>query len=208
MAGLVTLKIVLRDIKPKIWRRVLVPDDFTFAELHSVIQGAMGWHDKHLHHFEIDGAYYDVPDGEGSPRGRQRFDERKFTLAKLLKPGMDFVYLYDFGDDWRHDITVEGSEAMTGLMSDGSLALCLDGARASPPEDCGGPYAYPELLAALKNKRHPEHANAVQWAGKFDPETFSIPQATSLIFALLALEAERAAARARLSRRSSRSRLQ
>lgn len=201
MAALFTLKITLRDIEPAIWRRIQVPGDFTLSELHCVIQGAMGWHDKHLHHFEIEGAYYDVPDGEGSELGMPRHDERKFGLSRLLKPGMDFVYLYDFGDDWYHDVTVEEPGVVGGIASLVS-PLCLDGARACPPEDCGGPNAYPELLAALQDKNNPGHANAVAWAGKLDSETFSVSQANSLIFALLALEEERVAARARNLRRN------
>jgi hypothetical protein len=196
LAELATLKITLRDIKPAIWRRVQVPGHFTLVQLHYVIQGAMGWHDKHLHRFEIDGADYDIPDGESFNLRKPHHDERKFNLSKLLKPGMNFAYLYDFGDDWFHDVKVEEIEAVPA-MNDDLMPLCLDGARACPPEDCGGPHAYPELLAILKDKKHPRHADMVTWAGKLKPEIFSVAQATSLIYALIALEVERAALKAR-----------
>lgn len=60
-AHIYQLKITLRDFRPPIWRRVLVPADFTLAKLHWVIQHAMGWTNSHLHHFRVGETYYSLP---------------------------------------------------------------------------------------------------------------------------------------------------
>lgn len=194
MAAMATLKIVLCDIKPPIWRRIEVPTHFTLAQLHIVLQGVMGWRMTHLHCFELGGARYDVTAGDDFDWGMPHRDEREFTLAELLKPEMSFDYLYDFGDDWYHKIVVEKIEPVEDADEDELWPICLDGNRATPPEDCGGPFGYAELLDILKNKKHPRHAELAAWTGKFDPAVFSVPQANSLIYALLALDEARAAA--------------
>ena len=99
------LKITLRDSKPPIWRRVLVPGGFSLYKLHRVIQLAMGWTDSHLHQFIIDGQYFGIPSPDD---WEPMIDERRFTLSKIAPaPKYKFVYEYDFGDSWEHQILLE-----------------------------------------------------------------------------------------------------
>jgi hypothetical protein len=122
------LRVVLRGISPLIWRRLLVDAGTALDELHDVLQVAFSWSGVHLHRFKIHGREYDA--------GRQ------FALGGLgLRPGERFIYDYDFGDLWRHDIRVE----QTGAAEPGrAYPRCVGGRRAGPPEDCGGPWAFME----------------------------------------------------------------
>lgn len=182
------LKVQIIGIEPAIWRRVVVPASMTLRELHAVIQGAMCWQDYHLHMFEIDGKRFEVPEDDrlGPQDGYE--DERKQSLNAILSNGMEFLYVYDFGDDWRHVVAVEDAAA---LASGPHLPRCVAGARACPPEDCGGVYRYPEFLDALANPEHPEHREMVDWSGGFEPEDFSVSQSNALIGAICALYRER-----------------
>ena len=84
---------------------------------------------------------------------------------------MRFGYEYDFGDSWIHEITVERISPPDAAA--GTRALCLGGARACPPEDCGGVWGYANLLKALKNRKHPEHKAVKEWIGSsWDAEAF------------------------------------
>jgi hypothetical protein len=166
------LKISLEKTTPPIWRTIRVPSSLTLADLHTTIQSAMGWDDYHPHIFIIDGKHYGLPvDGDA--------DEAAASLADLrLTEKKKFLYIYDFGDDWVHLVTVEKklSLAETGGSGD-AAAVCLAGARACPPEDCGGPPGYEELLLALKTPRKKKSREILDWAGNFDPEAFDLEEA-------------------------------
>jgi len=170
------LHISLQDIEPPIWRRVLVHDTMSLANLHSVIQEAFGWQDYHLFAFVVAGKRYEgpSPDAEGA-------DATRVALKKLpLEPGTGFEYVYDFGDDWHHTVLVE--QRLT-RDRDGQYPVCLDGERAGPPEDCGGPPGYANLLRALGDPGDPEHPDLVVWAGPWAPEAFDL-RATNRILQL------------------------
>jgi hypothetical protein len=158
------LKITLAGIKPPIWRRVWI-QNCSLAKLHDVIQAALFWTNSHLWSFDIDGlGYGDYPDGE-----MDLASARKAKLGAFVAQGVEkFRYTYDFGDNWEHIIQVEKT-----LTADPAVKYprCVDGRRARPPEDCGGPWGYVELLEALKNPaKNPE---LLEWAGgTFDPEKF------------------------------------
>jgi hypothetical protein len=148
--------VTLRDTKPPIWRRLLMADAMTLADLHRAIQGAMGWHDAHLHLFDIDGRQY------GDPRTVDDVaDERRLTLGRLLKSGvLRFAYIYDFGDSWEHVIAIE----KTRPAIDGeTLPACATGKRACPPEDCGGTWGYEHLLEVQADPSHPEYQEQREW---------------------------------------------
>lgn len=168
------LKIVLLGSKPVIWRRLLVPGDAHLGWLHAVLQTAVGWTNSHLHHFLTSDARYsdsrcreDVGIGDEPDR-----DEAKATLMMIApKQGASFGYEYDFGDSWEHEILVE--RILPPGTGPANGALCMDGARACPPEDCGGIWGYAELLKTLKNPKHPEHKSMKEWiGGAFDAEAF------------------------------------
>lgn len=160
------LEVTLRHISPPIWRRVRVPSDLTLAELHVVLQEALGWTDSHLHQFDVDGRSFGVPD----PDGPAVEDERRVRLADVAREGSKLVYEYDFGDGWEHDVIVARV-----VQGDDCAFQCTDGRRACPPEDCGGPPGYESLLAALANPDDPEHDEMREWiGGEFDPQEFDL----------------------------------
>jgi len=173
------LKIVLLGTKPPIWRRLQVPGNANLGWLHAVIQVAMGWTNSHLHHFLTNDARYAEPRHNadmGSSEEPDR-DEAKAVLMQVAPDeGTQFGYEYDFGDSWEHEITVAKILPPDGNAA--TTALCLDGARACPPDDCGGIGGYAELLKALKNPKHPEHQTMKEWLGRpFDAEAFDVAKA-------------------------------
>jgi hypothetical protein len=172
----VSVKVTLRHTKPPIWRRLLVPGDMTLGDLHVAIQAAMGWHDGHLHAFHIADRQY------GNPRQVDDVaDETRMTVNRLVKSGIDrFGYVYDFGDSWEHAILIEKTRPKGG---DGtSYPACVGGKRNCPPEDCGGPWGYAQLLEVLADPTHPEHAEQSEWLGRpFDPDAFSVSAADAAL---------------------------
>jgi hypothetical protein len=170
------LRIALAEVVPQVWRRVLVPGGYTLDRLHRVIQYAMGWLDLHLHSFEVGGDQYGEPDPVGELVLRDELDAR---LDAVAGKGDVFHYTYDFGDWWEHEVTVED---VFGAEPDERYPVCVDGARACPPEDVGGGYGYRELLAALGDPDHPEHGNVRAWLGRdLDPAAFDPARATTLL---------------------------
>ncbi len=164
------LRVDLANIKPAVWRRLEVPADIPLARLHHVIQMAFNWDDSHLHDFEIDGRRY----GQRMPgpfdMEADELDERKFRLAEVAGAGSRFTYAYDFGDDWIHVITVEKVLAPTPGVR---YPRCTAGKNAAPPEDCGGPWGYTELVQALGDPSHPERDDLLEWLDEdFDPTEF------------------------------------
>jgi Plasmid pRiA4b ORF-3-like protein len=167
----VELYVELRHAAPKIWRRLLVPAEFDLAQLHETLQVSMGWENEHLHSFDIEGiTFRDILEDDTA----FFLDEVGSSLGAVARKGRKFTYTYDFGDGWVHDIRVErvvDSEDAAGVRS----IQCLAGARACPPEDCGGPPGYEELLSVLADPRHPEHRERKQWVGRgFDAEAFDV----------------------------------
>ena len=167
------LKVTIKDIRPPIWRRLQVPGEITLAHLHDILQTAFGWTDSHLHQFIIGGAHYGVPDPDDAVWGPPTIDERRERLKDLQGPrAKSFVYEYDFGDDWLHAIVVEKVLAPEEGVA---YPRCVAGRRARPPEDCGGPWGYAELLEVIGEPEHPDHEQTREWFGEeFDPEDFSI----------------------------------
>jgi hypothetical protein len=172
------LKVSLCDTEPIVWRRVLVPGATPLNSLHSVIQAAMGWEDRHLHVFEISGKRYSVPDPEWA-EDEVDFDERGVRVHPLLDEDALFTYEYDFGDGWVHNIEVEMVNSVDAPLLQ---AICLDGAGTCPPEDCGGPSGFADFVAIMADPAHVEHLDMVEWfGGAFDPDRFSLSDANSRI---------------------------
>ncbi len=174
------LKITLRESRPPIWRRVLVPGSVNLHKLHQIIQIAMGWTDSHLHQFIIDGEFYAIPSKED---WEPVSDERKLKLKRVAPTvKRKFVYEYDFGDSWRHEVLVEKILPPTPGEK---YPQCIKGKRACPPEDVGGVWGYERFLEALQDADHEEHDSYLEWVGEeFDPEKFDlveINQALELI---------------------------
>lgn len=162
------LKATLLETKPPIWRRVVVPAETTLDRLHEVLQAAFGWWNYHLHEFEIAGVRYGVDDGEdwGDPPS----DERRVRLRNIVEEGSSFLYVYDFGDYWRHKVTVE---KILPAQPGATYPTCTGGRRACPPEDCGGPWGYESFLEAISDPDNEEHEPMLEWVGgTFDPDAF------------------------------------
>lgn len=170
-------RVELRAIAPPIWREIEVPSNYSFWDLHVAIQDAMGWLDYHLHAFLP--ANNDDDEGEweiGIPAddellgGRDMLASWTVPVIKHFKQAGDrMAYVYDFGDDWTHDVLLEEIIPADSVRP----AACTDGERACPPEDCGGPSGYQSLLEALADPAHDQHEEMKHWTGgAFDPERF------------------------------------
>lgn len=172
-----SLRIELLGFMPMIWRRLMVPSTITLPELHFVIQSAMGWTDSHLHQFEIGGKSYGMPDEYGE---MEIVNENGKKLSALLgKEVNEFLYQYDFGDDWHHRVVVEKMQKAHPAWSG---PLCVAGERACPPDDVGGTYGYAEFLEAISDPDHEEHIDMLTWVGGiFDPAGFDINSANERI---------------------------
>ena len=170
-------KITLLDIKPAIWRRIQVPD-CALVDLHEYIQAAFGWENYHLHQFDIEGVRYSQPAPDGNDFDLDFEDETNVQLSKLIpKSGRAsrWIYEYDFGDGWRHEVQFEG---FPPAEPKAKYPLCVEGERACPPEDCGGPWGYGDYLAAIADPRHEQYEEMMEWRGPFDPEAFDPKKAT------------------------------
>ena len=99
-ARIYQLLVILAGVEPPIWRRVQVPSDITFSELHDVLQSAMGWFGYHLHRFVIENVCYGEPDPDEIDLDEGLVDERRVRLDKVVgEEGRKFLYEYDFGDE-------------------------------------------------------------------------------------------------------------
>ncbi|WP_346094601.1 plasmid pRiA4b ORF-3 family protein, partial [Pseudonocardia benzenivorans] len=167
------LEIVLTEVAPAVRRRVQVPGEVDLSVLHEVVQSVMGWTNSHLHEFEIAGRRYGIPDPDWP--GQDVADESKGKLFRLVKAGDRFGYVYDFGDNWTHEITVE---AVVAAEPGVRYPRCVAGQGACPPEDVGGIWGYEDFQAVLADPAHPDHAERLEWAGgPFDPHRFDPDEA-------------------------------
>jgi Plasmid pRiA4b ORF-3-like protein len=172
-------KITLQESHPPIWRRIQV-QDCTLDKLHEHIQTAMGWTNSHLHHFRIEEQLYGDPD-----LMQENFEEMEYEDSTTMKISdilprtgkrFRFQYEYDFGDSWYHEVLFEG---VVQAESKVKYPLCLEGARACPPEDCGGFWGYADFVEAIQNTDHEQHEELLEWVGgRFDPEAFDPAKAT------------------------------
>ncbi len=174
-------KVTLRKIEPPIWRRIQVPGKYSFWDLHVAIQDAMGWLDYHLHAFRIHEKHKHKMIEIGIP-GDEMDDDNFLPGWKIpirdyfREPGESVLYEYDFGDGWEHEILLEGI-----LLKEKGVKYprCIGGERACPPEDCGGPPGYDDLLKVIRNPKHKEYEDFIHWLKghaknyyPFEPEKF------------------------------------
>jgi len=165
------LKITLSGSKPSIWRRVQVDSHIKLSKLHDIFQEVMGWEDSHLHQFIINKVRYGEPYDDDFGMNKMQ-DEKKFWLDQvIIAPKSKFIYEYDFGDGWEHTVSLE---KIVEPDAAAHYPFCTAGARACPPEDCGGIWGYEELLETLKTDGE-DKAELIEWlGGEFDPELFDI----------------------------------
>jgi len=178
-------KIRLSGIRPPIWRRIQVPETYTFWDLHIAIQDAMGWEDYHLHEFEIVNPPTGLKVNIGIPCNTYRRDilsgwEQRIADYFLLLENPLADYVYDFGDNWEHKIRLE---KILPKEEGIDYPICVKGKRVCPLEDCGGVFVYAIILEALKNldtKKREEILERVgldlEWIGEFDSEHFDVEE--------------------------------
>ena len=165
------LHVELEDITPRVWRRLVVPADILLCHLHELLQLVMGWTGSHVHSFEIGDRLFSARDF--ALEELDMLNEEEYTLEAALGASIDqFIYEYDFSENWCHRIRVG---APMNPRSDWFYPLCVGGARAAPPEDVGGVVGYDGFLRAMRDPEHEEHANVLAWiGGPFDPEGFDL----------------------------------
>ena len=170
------LKITISGSNPTIWRRFLVDSEINLYILHNIIQIVMGWTDSHLHHYRENNVFYGTPQPDPGWDFNSKFktvDERKYKINQILtRPKMKILYEYDFGDSWWHELVLEKI-----LEKDNKVnpPICLDGAMACLPEDCGGIGGYYNMLEIIKNPDEPEYKDMIDWLGdEFDPEKIDL----------------------------------
>lgn len=165
------IKVTLEGIQPPIWRRFLVRSDITLRKFHHVLQDVMGWTNSHLHKFVVEEKYeFGEPDYEFD---MDISDDRKMKLSRIShREDYNFTYIYDFGDNWCHELCIEKfMDKEEGMR----YPVCLEGGRACPPEDCGGIYGYSEMLEIIHDPYHEEHESMMVWlGGGYDPEAFDL----------------------------------
>lgn len=173
--ALYQFKITLKYIRPSIWRRIQVPQNYNFWDLHVAIQDAMGWLDCHLHHFQFDKPETVIGIPDDGLMDEETLPGWEVRIADWFpRKSKTVLYRYDFGDNWEHLVQLE---KVLPLEKGTRYPLCLGGKRSRPPEDCGGIGGYAEFLEIMANPRHPEHKRTLEWnGGKFDPENFDISE--------------------------------
>ncbi|MDP2422934.1 MAG: plasmid pRiA4b ORF-3 family protein [Bacteroidales bacterium] len=175
------IQIALRGFKPKIWRRLLIPSGLKLADLHNIIQTAMGWSDEHLHQFIKNRTFYTVRMKDDLFWGDlDNVDYKNIKVSDLLSLEKEqIIYEYDFGDGWEHDIILEKILPFDAAFKH---PVCLKGKMNCPPEDCGGIWGYANMLEILIQPDHEEYENYIEWLGdEFDPEFFDIDEVNELL---------------------------
>lgn len=177
------VKVTLKGSKPPIWRRLEVEADTRLDRLHDILQVAMGWTNSHLHQFIVGRTFYGElhPDYDGW--GADMLDEKKVKLSQLAtREGFKFIYEYDFGDSWEHELLLEKILVPeVGI----NYPRCVKGKRACPPEDVGGVWGYESFLEAIRDPNHPEHLDMLDWLGEdFDPEAFNLAETNDALATL------------------------
>ena len=171
-------KIEMEGITPVIWRRIQVPETYSFWDLHVAIQDAMGWLDYHLHIFRIRRKHSHTASEIGIPDDDYAVEGDPEILPGWEVPisgyfhdvGVFADYEYDFGDGWRHKIVLEG---ILIREKGQKYPRCIDGARRCPPEDCGGVPGCFRVLEVLADSGDEEHESMLEWlGGEYDPQDF------------------------------------
>jgi hypothetical protein len=167
-------KIVLKGTKPVVWRRIVVPESYTFFDLHVAIQNAMGWAGGHLHNFTVGAdprswVVIDCVAGAEDILEKPDYFETEVGITQFFKKEKDeCAYTYDFGDNWQHQIVLE---KITDKAPGQKYPQCLDGAMACPPDDCGSIPGYYDCINAVKNKDNSE--GLLDWLGEgWNPDEF------------------------------------
>lgn len=180
---ILSLRIDIVGAKPPIWRRLLVPANKSFAELHQIIQTTFGWENEHLYDFNVNGLLIDEPSDDSLFGGiRQKKNAKTTKLEGYLAEGANCLYTYDFGDNWEHSIKVE--EVLERTADIPFYPYCLKGNRHGPLEDCGGIHSYENLVEAMSGSHAQDDHDLLEFyfdgeEPDFDPAWFSAEEVNS-----------------------------
>lgn len=194
------IRITLRDIEPVIWRRLRIPGNITFVQLHQILQAAFGWMNSHLYQFNFGHVVMAEKNPGYSPEelygdSVEALDPANVLISELFDTKDRCIYEYDFGDSWEHDIIVEKRLKDTKKTC---VPICLAGARHRPPEDVGGAGGYQQFLKTIRDLNDPERESLLAWAEKdtggrlFDPEYFYLNEVNRELSHILDDKLERA----------------
>jgi hypothetical protein len=180
-SGIFRFRITLQDVQPAVWRRIEVPGTYSFWDLHVALTDVFGWWDSHLHEWNVP----NLETGAMERLGMWDDGDTEITMdwdvdlaARFIPDGLaQVIHQYDFGDGWVHLVEFEGLHPKEKGVA---YPRCLEGENACPPDDCGGPWGYEELLEILDDPTHEEYAHRLEWLGsmkgidakKFDPRHF------------------------------------
>lgn len=163
----VVFKVTLGLENHNVWRRVIVPIETTFKQLHDILQVVFGWQDSHLHDFCIFNGKKPVAnlvcsnDAFDYPSDIPMIMESERKLSDFIPKYSRIKYIYDFGDNWEHYIELEKIEENYAK----NYPVCLDGDGTAPPEDVGGEAGYDAFLSAIADPAHPDHEEIIEWGG-------------------------------------------
>jgi Plasmid pRiA4b ORF-3-like protein len=171
------LRLSVKDVKPEIWRKLLVSPDITLERLHSVLQVLMGWRSGHLYAFVINKKRYSPPN-EVDDLGKTNSIHTKLSTA-FAKSAESFTYEYDFGDGWEVEVH---RESIPDDFHENQLPECLEGCRHGPAEDTGGSRGYMEKAKIYNNPQHRRYQEIRKLIGPdFDPERFDLVRANEVL---------------------------
>jgi len=168
------IRISLKHSKPRIYRKIQINSNTELKDLYMYILTLFGWSGGHLHQYETnDGLFYsDKKDFEGYFDCDDIRDYKNVKISKFLKNVKDdLLLIYDFGDDWLHEIRLD--KIFDYVSEDEFKQVCIDGKMASPPEDCGGLYGYYDLLETLSDENNEEHKDMMEWMEECGYENFN-----------------------------------
>ena len=147
-------------------RRLLVPGSMTFEQMHRIIQTAFSWGGCHLFCFEIGSGkkkrhiLMNEADTDYLPEGEQYALAEETALDDMLSGVKKLDYIYDFGDNWVHNIKI--NNVLTEY--DANYAQCTGGTGDAPPEDVGGVSGFCRYYDAVSDPQSPEHKDMKSWA--------------------------------------------
>jgi hypothetical protein len=165
------VKFIVLNIRPAVWRRVLIRSDVTLVRLHKIIQALLDWYGYHLYQFRIAGRIHAPDRDDDAEYGKG--ESVRIRVATVFRDGLDnILYEYDFGDGWQVSVQLEQMLPPSPQRWD---AICIDGGRRGPPEDSGGPSGYQRMLQIVKERTDEDYKQIKAWLGKgFDPDKFDV----------------------------------
>ena len=171
-SNVIQFRLSVKDVKPEIWRKLLVSSDITLEKLHTILQVLMGWKNRHLYAFVVNEKRYSPPN-EDDDTAKSRLIQTK--LSTLFDERIEAItYEYDFGDGWEIELRTETSN--DDLLQD-QAARCIEGSRHGPAEDTGGSRGYMEKAKIYGNRQHRRYLEVRKLIGpNFDPEAFDLAQ--------------------------------